>query len=232
MTHDRSLLGAYVLGALDDGERAGVDEHLTGCEECRREVRELEEVRDVLGEVPPEALLYGPPDDDAVLDRTLGQLRAEQGTRARSRRLYALAAGIVVLAGVAVGGVVIGRATAPGAPPVAVQPTATAAVQPPGTRRGTTVDAVSNVRLTASVVPVANWVKVVVAVAGVPQGENCRIVLVGRDGTREIAGGWIVGEKGASGGTTLEGTAALDVRDVAKVEIVNTSGRTFASLNL
>ncbi|WP_412539278.1 zf-HC2 domain-containing protein [Longispora sp. K20-0274] len=235
MTHDRSLVGAYVLGALDDAERRAFDEHLTGCAECRREVAELEEVTDVLGEVPPEALLYGPPDDDAVLDRTLDRLRAEQGTRDRSRRLYALAAGIVVLAGVAVGGVMVGRASVDAPPPVALPSataTATATPQPPGTLRGTTVDAASNVRLTASVVPVANWVKVTAAVAGIPQGENCRLVIVGRDGSREVAGGWIVSEKGAATGTTLDGTAALDVRQVARVEIVNTSGRTFASLPL
>ncbi|GIG61105.1 hypothetical protein Lfu02_54770 [Longispora fulva] len=231
MTHDRSLAGAYVLGALDDDERRAFDDHLTGCAGCRREVAELEEVRDVLGEVPPEALLYGPPDDHAVLDRVLGRLRAEQGARDRSRRLYALAAGIVVLAGVAVGGVLAGRASVDVPPPVAL-PSATATAQPPGTLRGTTVDPTSNVRLTASVVPVAHWVKVTAAVTGIPLGENCRLVIVGKDGSREVAGGWIVSEKGAAGGTTLEGTAALDAGQVARVEIVNTSGRTFASLPL
>ena len=32
---------AYLLGALDDAERAGFEEHLAGCPACRAEVDEL-----------------------------------------------------------------------------------------------------------------------------------------------------------------------------------------------
>lgn len=38
-----SLLGAYVLDAVDDVERAAFDRHLRECEECRTEVDELRE---------------------------------------------------------------------------------------------------------------------------------------------------------------------------------------------
>ncbi|QNE17595.1 hypothetical protein F1D05_06340 [Kribbella qitaiheensis] len=76
--HDHSQLGAYALGALEpDGVRE-VDEHLAGCAECRAELVELEEMKEFLGEVPPEAFLDGPPTDgDLLLQRTLRQVRSE-----------------------------------------------------------------------------------------------------------------------------------------------------------
>ena len=39
--HWSDATGAYVLGALDDAERAAFEEHLAGCPACREEVEEL-----------------------------------------------------------------------------------------------------------------------------------------------------------------------------------------------
>ncbi|WP_218577556.1 hypothetical protein [Phytohabitans rumicis] len=84
--------------------------------------------------------------------------------------------------------------------------------------------------MTAKVVPAAGWVRVNAAVNGIPAGENCRLLVVSRDGTREIAAGWIVSEKGETDGTTLDGSAAVDPADVVAVEVQNTEGRTFVTL--
>ena len=74
--HDRSQLGAYALGALEPDEVREVDEHLATCAECRAELAELEEMKEFLGEVPPEAFLEGPPaDGDLLLQRTLREVR-------------------------------------------------------------------------------------------------------------------------------------------------------------
>ncbi len=59
--HDRSQLGAYALGALEPDEVRQIDAHLATCAECSAEVAELEEMKEFLGEVPPEAFLEGPP---------------------------------------------------------------------------------------------------------------------------------------------------------------------------
>src|SRR3954471_10538124 len=76
--HDRSQLGAYALGALEPDEVRSVDEHLAGCVECRDELTGFEEMKEFLGEVPPEAFLDGAPDDgDLLLQRTLRQVRSE-----------------------------------------------------------------------------------------------------------------------------------------------------------
>ena len=52
-TNVRDAAAEYALGILPAGERADVARHLLGCEECRNEVRELEEVgTELLGLVP------------------------------------------------------------------------------------------------------------------------------------------------------------------------------------
>jgi hypothetical protein len=62
------------------------------------------ELAELLGEVPQEALLDGPPDDDLVLRRALRQMRSETAARRRRRHLPRLLAIVALLAG----GVAIG----------------------------------------------------------------------------------------------------------------------------
>jgi anti-sigma-K factor RskA len=45
--------GAYVLDALDADERASFEAHLSGCDECREEVRSLRRVADALSRSAP-----------------------------------------------------------------------------------------------------------------------------------------------------------------------------------
>jgi hypothetical protein len=77
------------------------------------------------------------------------------------------------------------------------------------------------------VVPAAGWVRISATVGGIPAGERCRIFVVARDGTRELAGSWLVSAKGAAEGTKLDGQALIPMDQVAGVEVENYSGRTF-----
>ena len=117
--HDRTQLGAYALGALEPAEIQDVDEHLATCAECRTELAELEEMKDYLGEVPPEAFLEGPPEGgDLLLQRTLREVReltpepvqAPAPVKRRSRWLL-VAAALVLVAGALGAGVALGRST-------------------------------------------------------------------------------------------------------------------------
>ncbi|MGH3714785.1 MAG: zf-HC2 domain-containing protein, partial [Micromonosporaceae bacterium] len=45
-----TLIGGYVLDAVDDVERAAVERHLLTCQECAADVAELREVAARLGE--------------------------------------------------------------------------------------------------------------------------------------------------------------------------------------
>ncbi|BCB77431.1 hypothetical protein GCM10022251_71000 [Phytohabitans flavus] len=237
--HDAQLLGAYVLDTLDPDERRDVDTHLADCEICRADVVELEAVKDVLEDIPPEALLlHGPPDADLVLQRTIRQVREEvreeTAGAARRRWMPAVAAAAVLLAGAVGGGVALGRGTAPDqvaqVPPPSPAPTATASPLPANTRTGSTVNASNGVRMNAQVVPAAGWVRVNATVAGVPAGENCRLIVVGSGGEREIASGWIVSPAGETGGTNLAGSASVAIDKVVAVEVQNTAGKTFVTL--
>lgn len=216
--HDPGELAAHALGLLDGREAAAVQAHLSTCVPCRREYVDLRETSALLGEVPPEMFLEGPPhpDADLVLQRALWQVRGESRTR-RGRRLVLLAAAAVVTGlALAGGAAAIARATAP--------ETVTAAPVP-GTVSVQGDD--GGVRLAADLAPARGWVRVTAHVSGIPAGERCELVVVGRDGSEEVAGSWLTGSDPA--GATLDGSAVVPPDQVARVLVRNEDGREFVS---
>jgi anti-sigma factor RsiW len=214
--HQTELLGAYVLGVLDGDEWATVRTHLRDCQPCRREVDDLRELEDALGEIPPEAFLDGPATGgEQLLERTLDQVRKEGSRRAwRRRSLWALAAALIGV--VALGaGTILGRDTAPAAPATAAgsggQLTAA------GQLTGTATDASTGVTMTVALQPAAGWVRVHATVSGAPAGEECRLYVVARDGSRREAGSWLV-PANAPNGTSLDGAALVAPADVTAVQ--------------
>jgi anti-sigma-K factor RskA len=155
-TH-RDDAGSYVLRALPDDEHERFEAHLSGCAECRREVADLQVAADTL---PLAAVQVGPPPE--LRDRIMAVVRSEAellsaaGERAgesdadaartpRPRRRglrwpalslrplpAALAAGVLVAAGV-VGGVVLSgggdTSTVTGTVQIASAPGARASLQ-------------------------------------------------------------------------------------------------------
>lgn len=219
--HVSMELGAHALGLLNEHEARAVDQHLARCATCWREWEELREMTNLLGELPPEAFLEGPPDGDLMLQRTLRQVRTETGTRRRRRRFALVAAAAAVAAVVLGGGITAGRLTAPDT---------TVLAQGPGT---ITVEGQGQgaVTMRVAVSPAADWVRLTANVKGIPSGENCRLIVIAKDGSREIAGSWIVGPKAEANGATLNGSAAIAIGDVAAVAVENTAGRKFVQLN-
>jgi hypothetical protein len=219
--HDPVELGAHALGLLDPAQSRAVEAHLAGCPACRREWEELHGMVDVLDDVPPEAFLDGPPDGDLVLQRTLRQIRSEARSRSRIRRLAVVAAAVVAVAAVLGGGVLVGRATAPPVVVAAPAPPAGAVVLSGGGEPG--------VSMSTAVSPAPGWVRLSTTVRGIPAGERCRIVVVSRDGSRQVAGSWLVTPGGWRDGVTLDGSAIVDLDDVAAVVVENEAGREFAA---
>jgi anti-sigma factor RsiW len=220
--HDPEELGAHALGLLDAAQSRAVEEHLAGCPACRREWEELRGMVDLLDDVPPEAFLDGPPDADLVLRRTVRQVRAEASAQRRRRRFLlagAAAAAVAVFLG---GGVLIGRETAPPPPPPPAVVAAPGAVELTG-------GGAEGVAMTATLTPAAGWVRLTTTVKGIPGGERCYIVVVARDGTRQIAGSWLVPQTGWRDGVTLDGSALVPLDEVAEVVIENEAGREFAT---
>ncbi|WP_035844431.1 zf-HC2 domain-containing protein [Kitasatospora azatica] len=229
------LLGAYVLGALEAADLASVERHLLDCPPCRQEVAELQDLERALGEVPPELLVDGPPEGgDLLLQRTLRQARSERGTQHRRRWALVGVAAVVAAAAVLTGGVLLGRATTPATPPVAVGPAPSVSVTPPpaGTRTASATDQSTGARMTLTVTPAAGWVRVSAAVTGVPAGQRCRLVVNGKDGTATDAGSWLVSPAGAKSGTSLDGSALVAPAEVSSVSVVNDAGQTFVTVPL
>ncbi|MEV6901225.1 zf-HC2 domain-containing protein [Amycolatopsis sp. NPDC051372] len=233
---DHADLAGYVAGDVSSQEKQTIETHLAGCADCRAEVESLREMQEFLGEVPPEALLDGPPEGgDLLLQRTLRQVRSEARSSAGRGRFLAATAAVVVAAAAMGVGVVVGKAGSPAGPAVAVPPPpapvpSTASSTVPGTKflSGTS----GETRLTASIVPAAGWVRVEAAVTGIPAGEKCRLIVVSKNGDREIAGGWLVSQKAVHDGADLNGSALVDPSQVASIVVENTEGHQFVEANV
>jgi hypothetical protein len=94
--------GAYVLGALDDAERAAFVDHLRSCPECRQAVAEIEDLPGLLALVPREGPVDPPP---TVLAHLLDEVRREEWaerSRVRRRRAWRGGAGLAAAAAGAV----------------------------------------------------------------------------------------------------------------------------------
>lgn len=225
--HDRELLGAYALGVLDSDEKRTIDEHVASCADCRQDLDELVEMKNDLGEVPPEAFLDGPPEGgDLLLQRTLRAVRQDK-SRVSRQRFGLVAAGIVALATVAAGaGVMVGRGSQSN---VVLPPAPTATTAPAGTKTLAATDAGTGAKINATVVPAAGWVRVHADVSGIKAGKRCQLIVVDRNGTPVMAGSWLVSPKGESEGTKLDGTAIVAPADVAAVEVVTFDGEKLVS---
>lgn len=225
--HDPAELGAHALGLLDPVQSRAVEQHLAVCPACRREWEELRGMVGLLDDVPPEAFLDGPPDADLMLQRTVRQVRAEAAAHRRRRRFLLTGAAAAVIAVGLSGGVLIGRETVPPPPAVVAAPPPADTADPDAVELSGGGD--PGVSMTATLTPAAGWVRLTTSVKGIPAGERCYIVVVSRDGTREIAGGWLVSESGWREGTTLDGSALVPLDDVAEVVIENEDGQEFAT---
>jgi Putative zinc-finger len=221
--HDPGELGALALGLLDPDRTRTVEQHLASCAACRRDLEDLTAVTELLGEVPPEALLEGPPDGDLVLQRTLRQIRVEAATERRRLLLPRLAAAAAAVALLLAGGVTLGRATAP--EPVTI--TTAAPQQGAVTLRG---DGPSGVTMAAMITPAAGWVRVSTTVRGIPPGERCRVVVLARDGSRATAASWLTTPKGQIDGIQIDGAAIVAPDQVAGVGVENEAGKQFVLL--
>ncbi|TDW54813.1 anti-sigma factor family protein [Kribbella pratensis] len=228
--HDRTQLGAYALGALEPGEVAEVDEHLATCAECRAELAELEEMKDFLGEVPPEAFLDGPPEGgDLLLQRTLRAVResspepaVQVPAKRRSSRWLMVAAALVAVAGALGGGVALGRSTAPEA---TTEPAA-------GYREVKTTDTATGATMATTVEPRTGWSWVQVQVKGLKAGDQCLLLVTDSSGKTWTAGSWVVSEKAAKNGSTFGGGVLVPLDKVHSVEIRTLQGKHVVSATI
>ena len=232
--HDHSQLGAYALGALEPDEVRSVDEHLAGCAECRDELAGFEEIKEFLGEVPPEAFLDGAPDDgDLLLQRTLREVRAagavdppvEVGPAEPKRsRLLVVAAAVVIIAGAALGGgILIGRQSVDQVKRDATpEPSVTT---PAGSKHVTATDSGTGATMSTTVEPRTGWSWVGVRISGLKEGAECELLVTDMNGTSWVAGSWVVSAKAAREGSNFGGGVLIPISQVKSVEIRTAQGQ-------
>jgi anti-sigma-K factor RskA len=178
-------VAAYALGTLDPEDRERLEAHLPGCPECQELLASVAGLPRLLALVPPDAVQPGgtaeegaPPaarPSEAMYERLL----AAAVTRRRSRRRIALAAAAAVLV-VSAGAGTVAVLEARSGPAVQVVAGSAGQIKATVWLRATSTG--TNLRL---------------QLTGVPPEEHCRLVVVDRDGHREVASTWVATYSGA-----------------------------------
>ncbi|MGV4983594.1 zf-HC2 domain-containing protein [Streptomyces sp. NPDC001709] len=206
-------VGAYALGVLDEAEAFRFEDHLMECSQCAAQVTEF-------GPATRQLMLYrratprfvhpmtqpGP----RLLDRLLGEVAHRQRVR-RRRFLYGLAASVVL----AVGGTGV-MAFVGHEKPAAHITAATDA------RTGVWAEVTADEGDTGS--------RLLLRVKDGTGPHACRLVVVGRDGSEEVAGTWM--EPGHDAGTfTALGSSTMHPGDIARYDVRTTDGQHLVSVD-
>lgn len=170
----RETLGAYALDQLDEHERLKIDAHLSGCADCRAEVRELTPVAHALGLAEASRVseqVTVPPD----LANTVVRRVSEEKRRSRWRPPRWVAAAVIALAlGAGAGWIAHPDVPAPGPfEAVAVAPSSPA------------------VHASAGLVPHTWGVEIKLTATGFEKNTRYRVVIVDVTGGQMAAGEFI-----------------------------------------
>jgi predicted anti-sigma-YlaC factor YlaD len=190
-------LGAYVLGALEPGERRRVEEHLQSCRECAAQLAQLSALPALLDRVDPAELtpVAVTPSPDLFARMSAA---ATPPSRLRSRTWALVAAAVLVVLGAGV------------------------TVWATGSSEQTVTATAGAVRATVTVSNVDRGSALQVTVAGMHPFETCRLVAVERDGSRHSGGEW---PASPAGDGTWRGWADVERGDLAAVILVGDGGR-------
>lgn len=212
MTQDQQHydVASYALGILDDRDAAHFEDHLIDCAQCAYELESFVQVADVLATVDGEAFVAAEraERDGVVLNKMLREVGVER-QRANSRRLYSLAAAVVIFAMLSIGALFAGgkwlspNTTSP-ATTAEGSPSQVDPLPPAGGFGGTKlpgenyngVDSRTNVNLTVGLLK-KNWgTQVSFAVGAITGPKKCGLYIVRTNGVAEKVADWTVGEKG------------------------------------
>jgi anti-sigma factor RsiW len=203
-------LGVYLVGALDPSERAEVDEHLHHCAQCRAELAELAALPSMLDQLTIDDINAEPvtlPDD--LFDRVAARARADDEADAppaarkhRPRRavLLAVAAVLAVFAAV---GITVGTLVTHG------QPSGYSATQ-------------AGIHMHVALTSQTSGTGLRVTVSGLPRNEQCRLIAVSSDGTRDLAGSWSATYYGQA---QVTGSTVIPRSELSRLVLLGTQGQ-------
>ncbi|MEU4244383.1 zf-HC2 domain-containing protein [Actinoplanes sp. NPDC026619] len=207
-------VASYALGVLDERDAARFEDHLIECPRCAFELESFVQVADLLADVDAGAVIAAEESqrDGLVLTKMIGQVGQER-RKANSRRLYSLAAAVVVFAMLSIGALFAGGKLF--APDTKSATTNTAErgssqLDPlPNTQDGPGIggpeltgqqysgsDSRTGVHADVAL-ETKDWgTQISFAISNIKGPKTCRLLAVHTDGTTEPLISWSVGEKG------------------------------------
>jgi anti-sigma factor RsiW len=217
----RMALGAYVLGSLDSREAAAVYEHLAWCPFCRVEADEFLGLPALLGRVSEEDIHQAGRPPRAVLDR---MLKVTARRRRVSQAVLTIAASVVL---VVLGGTLWTLSARGGAEQTAAAPLSTSRSMPEHavtTARPTGARELSarkgEVHAKVNLRSGEGGTELVVALGGVPNGTQCRVMVVSTSGAKEQAASWTVNPEKYEGVATFSGSTAFAMDEIRRIDLV------------
>ena len=206
--HWREMLGTFVLGRLEEGERVALQAHLDGCAECRAEVEELWPVAGALAEASPEHVGDAEAPPPGLIGGILVQVGRERQLRKRRQRRCRV--GRSILAAVAATFVAIGFF----ALPPLISPG-------PPFERVAFSETAAGVDADANLVAHTSGTETKLVASGLRDGQTYKVALVGGDGTLVPSGAFI-----GTGESPVECNlnAPLLREDVAGLEVRSANG--------
>jgi hypothetical protein len=234
-------VASYALGVLDQHDAARFEDHLIECPRCAFELDSFVQVADLLADVDADAVVAAEEvkRDGVVLHKMLGEVRSER-RRANSRRLYSLAAAVVIFAMLSIGALFAGgKWFAPeqkGASNSA-QRGSTQLDPLPNSQDGPGIggpeltgqkysgtDPHTGVHADVALEKKDFGTQISLAVSSIKGPLECRMVVVHTDGTTESLSSWTVGEKGWGTAANpspllLQAVTATPREDIAHIQV-------------
>jgi putative zinc finger protein len=254
MTQEQHFdVASYALGVLDERDAERFEDHLIDCPTCAIELESLLPVVDILSDVDADALVATEQSrrDGLVLKQMIGEVKKER-RRANSRRLYSLAAAVVVFAMLSVGALFAGGqwlapdgGSTTGKTGTGTEQRSSKQLDPlpfgngpgiggtelPGEKRFDGTDSRSGVSAAVGLEKKDWGTQISFAVSNIKGPLTCRLVVVGTDGIQREISSWNVGEKGWGTAAQpeplmLQAATALSEDQIAHIQVqaVDTKG--------
>ncbi|CAN7560091.1 anti-sigma factor family protein [Arthrobacter sp. LjRoot14] len=219
------LLGAYLLGGLEQADVSRFDQHLAGCAECRRELDELASLPALLDALPvaDAVALAGPAPAAAAPEATALGAVASAGEpaalldelaarRRKSRRRWAAFVGAVAAACLAAG--------------VLAAPLLN---QPPRPDASYSVEAPGGLQVQLALVKKAWGTEVSFSGTSLPTQGTLSLWVKGQDGTEDRACSWSATPGGRS---RITGATPTQISRISSVELRNEGQKTVAVISM
>jgi hypothetical protein len=205
---EEESLGVLVLGALDPTERDHVETHARECLTCAAMLSELAPLPGLLHRIDLPTLEDPPA---YLLERAIAQARAEESVPV-SRRRWRGAALVVAVAAA-----------------VLVLMMSMLVTNQPNSFTVSATSPVTDVEATIRILPTDSGTELDLTLEGVDAGEHCQLVVVGRDGEREVASTWIANYEGEA---AVIGNTSIMRADLRHLEVTTLDGRTLVTVDV